>query len=191
MKLLLTTILFSVFTTSLFAQKLLNPEVKAGTVLYYDAYLKNAGSNAQLELTFIETNDPIKMHWSVTDYGKGEWEMQTEALNNALKTTLEPPEPDHTTKMKKDETLLVLSRAAYAEAIKNNSFQLNGMKFNVIADTAVYRINNNRPVASFHAITDNKKAEVWILNNPNFPLLLQGKNLTKGIDFWLMDVKQK
>ncbi len=187
MKRLIIIALLLTAAKPLFAQ-LLKPEIKVGTVVHYTAYLKNAGMVAELDLTFTDMNDPIKMNWYLPNYGKGQWEMPMESLNSAVKTRLEAPDPDGVTKMKKDETLLVLSKVLYAEAVKSNGFTINNIKFNILADTTVYRVNG-KPLASFHALSDNKNAEMWILNNPNYPLIIASKNLTKGIDFKLTEIK--
>lgn len=171
-----------------FAQKYI-PVIKVGTVFNYSAYLKNTGQNAELNLTINSISDPIKMQWNVPGYGSGIFEMPAQALESGKKTVLSPPEPDGVTKMSNDETLMVLSKSLYTDAVKNKAFELNGLKFNVITDTAVYKINNKQ-TDIIHAVTADAKGQIWILNNPDYPVICQGKGITKGIDFYLTGLKE-
>jgi len=171
-----------------FAQKYI-PVIKTGTVLSYNVALKNMGQEIQLGLTVTSFADPIKMQWNVPGYGTGSFEMPLKALESGKKLVLSPPEPDGVTKMKDDETLLVLPKSIYSDAVKNKAFELNGFKFAVIADTATYKINN-KVTDIMHAVSANGKNEIWILNNPDYPLICQGKGVTRGIDFYLTAIKE-
>ncbi len=177
-----------VCSPALFAQKYI-PVIKAGTVLNYSVTLKNMGQNIQLDLTFNSLTDPIKMQWNVPGYGTGSFEMPIKALETGKKIVLSPPTPDGVTKMKNDETLLVLSKALYNDAVNNKAFELNGFQFAVITDTATYKINN-KVTDILHAVSANGKNEIWILNSPDYPLICQGKGVTRGIDFYLTGIKE-
>jgi hypothetical protein len=181
---------FALFILSpvLFAQKYI-PVIKAGTILNYSVALKNMGQNINFDLTFNSLTDPIKMKWNVPGYGTGIFEMPLIALENGKKIVLSPPEPDGITKMKDDETLLVISKATYNDGVNKKAFELNGLKFNVITDTATYRIND-KITDIMHAVSANGKNEIWILNNPDYPIICQGKGVTRGIDFYLTSIKE-
>jgi hypothetical protein len=187
MKQLLFALGLLILTSAAFAQKYI-PTIKTGSVLNYSIYMKNMGQNAELDLTITALTDPIKMQWSVPGYGTGVFEMPLKSLESGRKTILSPPEPDGVTKMGNDETLMVLSKALYSDATKNKAFELNGIKFNIVADTATYRINN-KPTDILHAVSADNKSGIWILNNPDYPIICQGVNITKGIDFYLTSIK--
>jgi hypothetical protein len=188
MKKLFLSFTLTLIYASLFAQKYI-PTIKAGTILNYSVALKNMGQNIDLSLTFTSLGDPIKMQWNVPGYGTGGFEMAAKALETGKKIVLSPPEPDGITKLKDDETILVLSKSVYGDAVKNKAFELNGFKFAVIADTATYKINN-KITDIIHAVATNGKNEIWILNNPDFPIICQGKGVTRGIDFYLTSIKE-
>jgi hypothetical protein len=40
-----------------------------------------------------------------------------------------------------------------------------------------------------HAVATNGKTELWILNNPDFPLICKTKNGTAGVDLTLDYIK--
>ena len=188
MKQLFFSLVFSTILTATFAQKYI-PVIKTGSVLNFSIYLKNMGQNADLNLTVTSLKDPITLHWNVPGYGGGEFEMPVKSLENAKKTVLSPPAPDGVTKINTDETLMVLSKALYAEATNTKAFELNSIKYTIIPDTAVYKIND-KVTDIFHAVSADKKSEIWVLNSPDYPIICQARGVTKGIDFYLTSVKE-
>jgi hypothetical protein len=177
-----------VIGATVFGQKYI-PVIKEGTVLNYSVALKNMGQTVELNLTFSSLADPIKMKWEVLGYGTGSFEMPVKALEAGKKTVLSPPTPDGITKLSNDETLLMISKAVYSDAVKNKAFELNGLKFAVITDTATYKINK-KVTDIIHAVSANGKNEIWILNSPDYPLICQGHGVTRGIDFYLTAIKE-
>ena len=188
MKRLLLLFVIIIAAAAASAQKYI-PAIKTGTVLNYSVYLKNLGQTINLDLTFTSTDDPIKMKWNVAGYGSGFFEMPQQSLATGKKIVLSPPAPDAVTKIGNDETLLVLSKSVYNDAVNNNAFELNGLKFNVITDTVTYKIND-KVTDIMHAVSANGKNEIWILKNPDYPLICQGKGVTRGIDFYITAVKE-
>jgi hypothetical protein len=188
MKKIIILAFFTVVCSAVFAQKYV-PVIKEGSVLTYDAYSKALGQHIKLILTIKSLGDPIKMQWNVAEYGTGGFEMPAKALQSGTKVVIKQPEPDDVTKLKDDETLIVLSKAVFGSMIKDKAFTLNSQKFTVMADTATYKIND-KPADVFHAVTDNNKNEIWVVNNPDFPLIYKATNVARGVDFVLEAVKE-
>jgi hypothetical protein len=188
MKKIFLSIVLLLIACSTFAQKYI-PVIKTGSVLNFSIYLKNMGQNTELSLTVASLKDPITMHWNVPGYGGGEFEMPVKSLENAKKTVLSPPTPDGVTKINTDETLMVLSKALYTEATSTKAFELNGVKYAIIPDTAVYKIND-KVTDIFLAVSADKKSEIWVLNSPDYPIICQAKGVTKGIDFYLTSIQE-
>lgn len=170
------------------AQKYL-PPIKAGTVLTYTAESRNTGSTAAVTLTVINITDPIKIKWSIPGVGTGFYSMNAQSVQGASKTIAEEPEPDIVTNLDNDKTLILLSKNAYKSMMENKSFTLNGYTFNVEADTSTFTINNK--VANITVATTQKgHRTIWILNNPDFPIICKANRVTPYIDFWLTDLKE-
>jgi hypothetical protein len=186
-KILLIAFLLGLFTGA-FAQKYV-PVIKEGTVITYDAYSVALGQHIPLTITIKSLGDPVKFQWDIEGYGTGSFEIPAKAIENATKLVIKQPDPDGVTKMKDNETLLVLSKAIFNSMVKDKAFELNSQKFTVASDTTTYKINN-KPADVYHAIGDNGKSEVWILNNPDFPLIYRGKNVTRGVDFTMTGIKE-
>jgi hypothetical protein len=188
MKTLVVIAFFAGFSSSVFAQKYV-PVIKEGSVINYDAYSKGLGQHVPLILTIKSLGDPVKIQWDVDGYGTGSFEIPAMALDSGSKLVIKQPDPDGVTKMKNDETLMIISKATFGSLVKNNAFQLNGQKFTVSTDTTAYKIND-KTADIFHAVSENGKGELWVLNNPDFPLIYKAKSVTRGVDFTLTGIKE-
>jgi hypothetical protein len=188
MKTIIGLAFFASFSSALFAQKYV-PVIKEGTVLNYDGFSKALGQHIPLTLTIKSLGDPVSIQWFVDGYGTGTFEIPAMAIDSGTKLVIKQPDPDGVTKMKNDETLIVISKTTFGALVKNNAFELNGQKFTVVADTATYKIND-KAADVFHATGENGKSELWVLNNPDFPLVYKAKGVTRGVDFTLTAIKE-
>jgi hypothetical protein len=188
MKKLIVFAFFASFYSAVFAQKYV-PVIKEGTVLNYDGFSKALGQHIPLILTIKSLGDPLKIQWYVDGYGTGSFEIPAMALDSGKKLVIKQPDPDGVTKMKNDETLIVISKATFGSLVKNNAFELNGQKFTVSSDTTTYKIND-KIADVLHAVGENGKSELWVVNNPDFPLVYKAKSVTRGVDFTLTGIKE-
>ena len=67
---------------------------------------------------------------------------------------------------------------------------LNKGKFDAKPDTLKYKIND-KEADVIHAATANGKVHIWILNNPDFPLICRLTGNPGGIDFDLLSIKEQ
>lgn len=180
---------FILLSTIIFAQNYI-PVIKAGTVMNYTAHLRNSGQNVPITLTIKSISDPMNVQWSVDGLGTGVFAISAKAQQAGTKIAIRTPEADDVTKLKDDETFVTVSAATFNSMVKNEPFDLNGMKFTVVAnDTTVYKINNKvAPV--MHAVSANGKGHLWVLNNPDFPLICGEMVIAKGIDLTLLSVRE-
>ncbi len=174
-------LIFSTFGA--FAQKYL-PQIKAGTVLTYTAQSRNTGSSADVTLTVISVADPLKIKWDIPGVGTGFYSMSAKSIKSASKTIAQEPDPDIVTALDTDKTLILISKDAYKSMVENKTFILNGYTFNVQPDTSTFTINDKKANITF-AITPKGHREIWILNNPDFPIICKAHRVTPYIDFWL------
>ena len=156
----------------------------------YDAMSSATGSHATVTLIITSLGDPIKIKWGIAFVGGGSFEMSAKAMQSATKLIAEEPESDEVTKIDDDKTLVVLSKETFSSLINNKTFKLNGYTFNVTADTVPFKIND-KDADVFHAVSTRGHRELWILNNPNFPLICKAQSVTGGIDFSLTAIQNK
>lgn len=190
MKKIFLSVIITCLIFSVSAQKYV-PVIKEGSVLTYDAFSKGLGQHITLTLTVTNFGgDPLKLVWSVEGYGTGTFAIAARALENGTKLVIKQPDPDGVTTLNDDETLAVISKAGFNSLITQKGFQLNGQKFTVNpADTTTYKLND-KDADILHAVTDNGKNEIWVLNIPYFPLVYRAKAVTRGVDITLTGVKE-
>jgi hypothetical protein len=128
------------------------------------------------------------MKWTVPGMGEGVFEISAKAIQSGKKMAIKEPGMDDVTKLKDDETLAFLSKDTFTSMVNNKTFELNGQTFNVTADTAPYTINGQEADV-FYAVTPNGKTKMWILNNPDFPLICKLQGGPHGIDLSLDSLK--
>ncbi|MGI4021525.1 MAG: hypothetical protein ACRYFA_08475 [Janthinobacterium lividum] len=175
-------------TATAFAQKYI-PQIKTGTVLNYSAHSRAFGQDISLTLTLTSITAPVQMKYSIPQLGTGVFEMSAKAMESGKKIAIKEPSIDGVTKLKDDETLAVLSKNTFHNLTTNKTFELNGQTFTVTTDTTVYKIND-KEADVFYAITANGKTKLWILNNPDFPLICKLQGGLQGIDLSLNSIQE-
>ena len=189
MKKVFFTLIFCGLFIHIYAQKQV-PSIKEGTILTFDAYSKGLGQHITLNLKVNNlAADPLKLQWSVEGYGTGVFEITSKALAEGTKLVIKQPDPDGVTTLKDDETIGIISKTTFKNLVNNKTFQLNGQNYNVIVDTASYKLNG-KSVDVFYAVTENNKNEIWVLNMPDFPLVYHAKSVNRGIEVTLIGVKE-
>jgi len=148
----------------------------------YSVVAYATGQTANINLTLISLKVPVIIKWDIPFVGTGTFQMSAKSVQSATKTLAEEPQPDEVTYMKDDQTLLILSKDTYNTAITTKTFRLNGYTFNIETDTATFKINK-KDADVFYAVSTKGNREIWVLNDPAFPLICRSKRVTKYIDF--------
>lgn len=168
------------------AQKLV-PKIKNNTVISYT--VTQNGQDAPLVLTINNLKSPLKMQWDINGYGTGFYEMPDKSLESGKSLSSSFPDPDVLTRLASYQTVACISKAAYTDMIKNQEFNYDDLKFSVVkSDTTGFSIDNHQLDVT-HAVATNGKGEMWILNNPDFPLVCKTKDSTQGVDYNLVSIK--
>lgn len=176
-KIFLSLLCLSISIAS-FAQKTL-PEIKAGTALQCIAYVQ--GQEFPLGLTLKSIDGPVNVLWSVEGYGDGSFVMSAKALEGATKMYVTTQPSTGETKLGDDETFGMISKAAYKSLVDTKALTYGGVKFKVkTAANSTMKIGGKEMDVT-HIASEDGKAELWILNNPNLPLLLQSAGFPTDI----------
>jgi len=175
-------------TNVLFAQKFV-PQIGIGTKLNYHIVATTSGQEIPLTLSIISLNDPMKLKWDLPGLGTGSFLIPLKALESGTKMRLEEPSPDQSTLFKDNETIMFISKNSFSDLTKNQTFTLNKIIFIVKPSDTPFQIND-KEADVIHAATANGKVEIWILNNPNFPVICKLTGNPAGIDFDLKTVKE-
>lgn len=170
-------------TLALFAQKTL-PEIKDGTAVTASAFLQ--GQAYPLNFTIKSTKAPVNIAWSVEGYGNGEFVISEKALESGTSIYLTQPSLG-TTKLSDSETYGLISKAAYKSLVDTKAFTYGGIKFKA-KTTALSPIKiGSKEMDAAQIVSEDGKIELWILNNPNFPFILQTAGLP--IDVVVTEIK--
>ena len=186
MKKLSLIILALVLCTAVFAQNYV-PQIKGNSVITY-TYTQD-GQDLPMILTFNSLNDPIKIDWSIDGIGSGNYEMSTKALQDGKGMAISAAAPDQLTKLPNYQTVACISKAAFNDMVKNNAFEYDDLKFSVKKDDTGACKLGNRTLDVYHAVATNGKGEMWILNNPDFPLVCKTKDNAQGVNLTLVSIK--
>ena len=185
MKKLSLVILAFILCTAVYAQNYV-PKIKGNSIISYTYTLE--GQDLPMTLTFNSLGDPIKVDWNIDGIGSGNYEMSAEALATGKGMVNTTPAPDQLTKLPKYQTIACISKEAYNNMVKSNGFEFNDLKFSVTKDTTGAIKLNNRTLDVYHAVATNGKGEMWILNNPDYPLICKTKD-NAGADLSLVSIK--
>jgi len=160
------------------AQKTL-PEIKAGTVMYASAFVN--GSEFPLLLTIKSISAPLSIGWSVDGYGEGSFDMTPNSVASATSLFNTGQPAMGVTKIGDNETFGLISKAAYKTLSTTKTFTYGGSVYKIKADdTAPLKIGG-KEIDATHVISEQGKIELWILNNPDLPLVLQSLGLETDI----------
>ena len=104
--------------------------------------------------------------------------MTAKSLEDGNKMCLKAPEPDEITRLSDSETMAFISKTAFRSIAKNKVMDFDGLKY-VLSTTQSPAIKiDNKELDVIHAVSVDGKSEMWILNNPDFPLICKTKNGT-------------
>jgi hypothetical protein len=183
------TILFTFVVVSLnaLAQKYV-PQIKTGTILNYTAYARAFDKTLPAVLTISEINAPVRIKWLINGLGTGTYEISAKAIQSGTKMALREPGFEEVTKLKDTETIAFLSKDTFASLVANKTFELNRQKFIITDGTPSYTIDG-KEADTFYAVTANGKTKIWVLNNPDFPLICKIEGAPQGIDLALNSVQ--
>jgi len=140
-------------------------------------------------LTLSTTPDSLKMKWQVEDYGSGNYLMSTKSLQSGTEMHLEEPEPNSNVELSSTETMAFISKAAFSQITKTHAMVFGDVKYILNKnETATLKVEDKQ-LDVLHLVAVKGKTELWILNNPDFPLICKTKNGAYGVDFELDYIK--
>lgn len=166
-----------------YAQQL-KPEIKVGTILGATVFVQ--GQEVPVTFTIKRLEAPVTLAWVVDGYGEGAFEMSQKAIENGKEIYTQQP-PQGTTKLSDSETFVLISKAAYKALVTNKSFAYNGLNFKP-KETGLNPMKlGGKEIDATQVVSEDGKVEIWILNNPDFPLILQTAGL--GMDLVINEIK--
>ena len=181
-------LLLPVFLTRPAVAQLLKPTVNVGTTFRYDFNLH--GQHAAFELAVASVTDTLRLTWRIRGLAGGTYAVSPTAWQRADKLNFAQPLPGRNVHLPNDQTFMLLSKGAFATLLAQHCYTYDHTlyKLRTDTDTAPLRLSG-RPLDVLHVVAQGDPTELWILNNPDFPVICQVYHNPLGIDFVLTGIK--
>ncbi|PXY47373.1 hypothetical protein [Flavobacterium hydrophilum] len=188
MKNTILTILFCGIFQMMSAQNFV-PTIKNKTELHYICKLH--GQTRTLTLTSKITPDALIFNLDTRDVNSNII-TKSEALKNGNALSYNQGEYAPVLNLKPNETFFMISQSAYQDLIKNNRFIYNNTTY-VLDQNADQNsiIIDGKAVDVLHVIARIDETEMWIVKNPEFPLICKISKNPLGINWTLVKIVQK
>lgn len=185
-------ILFICLSGAAVAQQTLSqkysPQFTVGTKIDYA--LDFNGQPVEYDLTIKSMADPIILEWNVPSYGTGTYQLSQKGLKSGNSINFDQVQPGSITQLKDNESVIAISKDAFASLQKDGSFLLMGLVFKVKPEVKPLSILiKGKPLDLIHVVSGNGAVQVWILNNADFPLLAQIQGNPLNINYTLQNIE--
>jgi hypothetical protein len=92
--------------------------------------------------------------------------------------------------LKPNETFFMISQSAYQDLVKNNKFIYNNTTYDLDKNEKSILIDG-KTIEVLHVIAQIDPTEMWIVKNPDYPLLCKITKNPLGINFTLVKIADK
>ena len=165
------------------------PTIKNNTVLNYVCKLH--GQTRTLTLTTKIINDNLVLDLDTRGV-KSSIVIAPEGLKNGNALSFNQGENAPVLVLKPTETYFIISQSAYQELLKNNQFVYNNTTYvlDENVDTNLVPIDG-KTVDALHVAAQIDETEMWIVKNPDYPLICKMIKNPLGINFTLVKIEDK
>ncbi|QSW88886.1 hypothetical protein J0383_21930 [Flavobacterium endoglycinae] len=161
------------------------PTIKNNSQLHYVCKLH--GQTRSLQLTAETAAD--KLAFKLETRGvKSKIVMLPEAVQNGTELSFNQGEYAPVLNLKPTETFFMISRSAYKNLIKNSSFVYNNTTYVLDEKNAESVQIDGKTIDALHVKAQIDETEMWIVKNPDFPLICKITNNPLGINPTLVKV---
>lgn len=159
------------------------PFLQNNTELHYSCKLH--GQTRALKLTTKITNDTLVLDLETRGV-KSSIVMAQKALKKGNALSFNQGEYADVLYLKPTETFFMISRSAYQDLMANNTFIYNNTTYVLDEKNAGKNTQiDGKPVDTIHVTAEIDQTEMWIIKNPDFPLIYKIIKNPLGINFTL------
>jgi hypothetical protein len=152
-------------------------QIKQGSTFNYTFTLHE--QTIPMELTVLHYTDTLVLGWRIRGLAGGSYTMLPSALQHGVKMNFVQPSPDANIQLGPNETFCMISVDAFKKLVKEHQF---------VYDNTVYDFKDTEK-EWLHVVARDESTELWIMNNPAFPLVCKIKGNPLGIDCSLNSFK--
>lgn len=188
MKKIIITIVFCSLFQMVTAQTYV-PTIKNNTALHYVCKLH--GQTRTLTLTTKITADKLVLDLD-TKGVKSSIVIAPEGLKNGNALSFNQGETSEVIILLPTETFFMISKSAYQDLVKNNKFVYNNTIYVLDEKTDSNPVViDGKTVDALHVVAQIDETEMWIVKNPDFPLICKMTKNPLGINFTLVKMEEK
>lgn len=179
---------FSIAATAQQKDAQTTPNFTVGTKIEYT--LDFNGQNVAYDLTIKSLADPVVLEWNVPSYGTGTYQISQKGFKSGNLINFDQVQPGSVTQLKDNESVIVISKDAFASLQKTGSFTEMGLIFTKKSEIKPLSVLvNARPLDLIHVVSADGAVQAWILNNPDFPLIAQIQGNPLNINYTLQNIE--
>lgn len=174
-RIILSVVLCLAFAGNLSAQGITVPD----TLLFV---FKLHGQTRKYEMTFREKQDSLCLSWGIErnlKWQSGSYTMSPRSVSRGTRLSFLQPEDGKHVTLSPEETAYVLSHSAYKLLKEQNTFVYNGTTYSVVRETNEHALG----CPLIHVRDAAEGGEMWILDNPQLPLVWRMRNNPLGINW--------
>ncbi|GGF05574.1 hypothetical protein GCM10011518_13450 [Flavobacterium limi] len=165
------------------------PTIKNNTQLHYVCKLH--GQTRALTLTSKITAEALVFNLDTRDVNSN-IVTKSEALKNGNALSYNQGEYAPVLNLKTNETFFMISQSAYQDLVKNNRFIYNNTTYILDQNTDKNTVAiEGKQVDALHVIAQIDETEMWIIKNPEFPLICKITKNPLGINWTLVKIVDK
>ncbi|MDR7211698.1 hypothetical protein [Flavobacterium piscis] len=166
------------------------PTIKNNTELHYICKLH--GQTRTLTLTTKTTKDTLIFNLNTKGVKNSTIAISQEALKKGNALSYNQGEDLEVVVLKPTETFFMISQSAYQDLLKNNQFIYNNTTYLLEKNKAENNVViEGKSVETLHVIAQIDETEMWIVKNPEFPLICKVTKSPLGINWTLMKIVDK
>ncbi len=164
------------------------PVIKAGTKI--EERFSLYGQTVPISITVNALTDSVLLNWTIRGLSSGSYQISAAGFEKGTRINFVQPVPLSVVKLGPEETFAIISKAAFRALKKTRKLMYNNT-------TYVLKENNkekpftigSQELDVLHVTGVEEAGDLWILNDPEFPLICQFKNNPLGIDFTVTAIK--
>lgn len=144
----------------------------------YQFIYKLHGQTRKFSYEFVpEPDGGITLHWGIErnlKWWEGSYRMTPEAVEHGNSLSFRMPEDGNNITLPDNETFAMISRKALRDLTEKGEFEYDGV---------MYYLTHDDEAGSYYSVKDIEGAQLWILNNPEMPIIVMMKDNPLEIDW--------
>jgi len=165
------------------------PEITNNTELQYICKLYGQTRPLNLRPKFV--SDTLYIDWDLRST-KRTFAVLPEALEHGAGITLDQGVSPDLLVLKPNETFFMISKSAFKDLVKNDKFIYNNTTYNLDKDKVANEVVIDGKILNVLFVkAEIDETEMWILNNPDFPLICKISKNPLGVNCTLTEISER